>query len=312
MDALMDWLVSTPINGLVLNYAWSWPTLESLHFLALCMLMGSLLIMDLRLIGFNRIIPLQAVHSLMPVAIVLVRGQLDHGPRVPVRRPVHVLRELGVLGQDELDRARRPQFPRVFHEGRAEDPQARPQRADAHVRQSRRRDVARILVRRAVLRPIAAVLGNRRRLTPRRGGAARRPDCEAQHAGSGRLARTLAVPCGTPTDEPECRRRRSCSCCSRAAQPRARRRLCRSLSPSPSSPRRRTARSARRARRAAHSRHRGAAARRDRRRARCRAHRRTRPSPTRSSPRCRRDSIASTRFTTADAAALERAARAAP
>jgi hypothetical protein len=70
MDALADWLVSTPINGLVLNYAWSWPTLESLHFLALCLLMGSLLIMDLRLIGFNRIIPLQAVHSLMPVAIV--------------------------------------------------------------------------------------------------------------------------------------------------------------------------------------------------------------------------------------------------
>src|SRR5688572_33077422 len=32
--------------------------------------MGSLLIMDLRLIGFNKIIPLQAVHSLMPVAIV--------------------------------------------------------------------------------------------------------------------------------------------------------------------------------------------------------------------------------------------------
>jgi hypothetical protein len=70
MDAFQDWLVSTPINGLVLNYAWSWPTLESLHFLALCTLMGSLLIMDLRLIGFNRIIPLQAVHSLMPVAIV--------------------------------------------------------------------------------------------------------------------------------------------------------------------------------------------------------------------------------------------------
>ena len=70
LDSLMKWLVSTPINGLVLNYAWSWPTLESLHFLALCTLMGSLMIMDLRLIGFNRIIPLQAVHSLMPVAIV--------------------------------------------------------------------------------------------------------------------------------------------------------------------------------------------------------------------------------------------------
>jgi hypothetical protein len=70
MDAIMDWMVSTPINGLVLGYAWSWPTLESLHFLALCTLMGSLLIMDLRLIGFHSVIPLRAVHSLMPLALV--------------------------------------------------------------------------------------------------------------------------------------------------------------------------------------------------------------------------------------------------
>jgi hypothetical protein len=68
-DAIQDWMLSTPINQLVIGYAWSWPTLESLHFLALCMLMGSLLIMDLRLIGFQRVIPLKAVHALMPVAI---------------------------------------------------------------------------------------------------------------------------------------------------------------------------------------------------------------------------------------------------
>ncbi len=172
MEALMEWLVSTPINGLVLNYAWSWPTLESLHFLALCMLMGSLLIMDLRLIGFNRIIPLQAVHSLMPVAIVAFAINLITGLGLPVRRPVHVLRELRVLGQDELDRARGPQLPRLLHEGRAEDHPSRSQRADAAARQNRRRSVARILVRRALVRPITAVLGNRRRLTPpSRGGA---------------------------------------------------------------------------------------------------------------------------------------------
>lgn len=70
MDALMDWMVSTPINALVIGYQWSWPALETLHFLALCLLMGSLLVMDLRLIGFQRIIPLSAVHALMPLAIV--------------------------------------------------------------------------------------------------------------------------------------------------------------------------------------------------------------------------------------------------
>lgn len=68
-DAIQDWMLTTPINELVLGYAWSWPTLESLHFLALCTLMGSLLVMDLRLIGFHNVIPLKAVHSLMPLAI---------------------------------------------------------------------------------------------------------------------------------------------------------------------------------------------------------------------------------------------------
>ena len=70
MEALQDWMQTTSINQLVLGYAWSWPTLESLHFLALCTLMGSLLIMDLRLIGFHKLIPLKAVHSLMPLALV--------------------------------------------------------------------------------------------------------------------------------------------------------------------------------------------------------------------------------------------------
>jgi uncharacterized membrane protein len=69
MQGIQDWMTSTWINQAVLGYAWSWPTLETLHFLALCVLLGALLIMDLRLIGFQRIIPLKAVHSLMPLAL---------------------------------------------------------------------------------------------------------------------------------------------------------------------------------------------------------------------------------------------------
>jgi hypothetical protein len=70
MEALTDWMQSTWINSVVLGYQWSWPALEAVHFLALCLLIGALLIMDLRLIGFQRVIPLAAVHSLMPLAIV--------------------------------------------------------------------------------------------------------------------------------------------------------------------------------------------------------------------------------------------------
>ena len=69
-NAIQDWMQTTWVHSVVLDYAWSWPTLETLHFLALCTLLGSLLVMDLRLIGFQNVIPLKAVHALAPVAIV--------------------------------------------------------------------------------------------------------------------------------------------------------------------------------------------------------------------------------------------------
>jgi hypothetical protein len=70
MNALYDWMLQTPINGVVMGYPWTWPALETFHFLGLCLLIGAVLIMDLRLIGFQSVIPLRAVHGLMPVAIV--------------------------------------------------------------------------------------------------------------------------------------------------------------------------------------------------------------------------------------------------
>ena len=70
MNSVYDWMKTTQINEVVMYYQWSWPTLEILHFLGLCMLIGALLVMDLRLIGFQRTIPLRAVHALMPVAII--------------------------------------------------------------------------------------------------------------------------------------------------------------------------------------------------------------------------------------------------
>ena len=48
------WLVDTPLAAWVNSSAVIWPTLESIHFVSLCVLMGSLLVIDLRLIGFYR------------------------------------------------------------------------------------------------------------------------------------------------------------------------------------------------------------------------------------------------------------------
>lgn len=64
------WIETLGVGKFILGGPWYWPTLETLHFIALCFLIGTLLVMDLRLIGFQRVIPLRAVHALMPVAIV--------------------------------------------------------------------------------------------------------------------------------------------------------------------------------------------------------------------------------------------------
>jgi len=48
------WIASTPVRTWVVDSPYVWPTLESIHFASLCVLMGSLLVVDLRLIGLYR------------------------------------------------------------------------------------------------------------------------------------------------------------------------------------------------------------------------------------------------------------------
>lgn len=59
--ALADWVVSSP---------WIWPTLESIHFVALCVLFGSILTIDLRLIGVFRTPCAGVVATLVRIALL--------------------------------------------------------------------------------------------------------------------------------------------------------------------------------------------------------------------------------------------------
>lgn len=52
--SLLDWISDSPLASWVVSSPYIWPTLESIHFVSLCVLFGSILIMDLRLIGFLR------------------------------------------------------------------------------------------------------------------------------------------------------------------------------------------------------------------------------------------------------------------
>lgn len=50
----------------LMNSAWGWPSVESLHFLGLSMLIGAVALFDLRLLGVGRGIPIGSLHGLIP------------------------------------------------------------------------------------------------------------------------------------------------------------------------------------------------------------------------------------------------------
>jgi hypothetical protein len=51
---VFQWMSESPLAAWVNSSAVIWPTLETVHFVSLCVLMGGLLVIDLRLLGFYR------------------------------------------------------------------------------------------------------------------------------------------------------------------------------------------------------------------------------------------------------------------
>jgi hypothetical protein len=59
-------------NGIFdfMNTAWGWPFMESLHYLGLTVLLGTVGLFDLRMLGFAKAIPLAAMHKFVPFGVV--------------------------------------------------------------------------------------------------------------------------------------------------------------------------------------------------------------------------------------------------
>jgi hypothetical protein len=58
----------TPV-ATFMRTAWGWPTIESVHFIGLTLLFGSIAVWDLRLLGMAKGVPLTAFHRLVPFAV---------------------------------------------------------------------------------------------------------------------------------------------------------------------------------------------------------------------------------------------------
>lgn len=77
----MQWIEGGTINGWVVGSAYVWPTMEILHFVGLSLLLGSILVIDLRLAGFLRQLSVTSITRLLPLAAIgfainLITGSL--------------------------------------------------------------------------------------------------------------------------------------------------------------------------------------------------------------------------------------------
>ncbi len=65
MEAFLSFSQNTGIHAFM-HSAWGWPFVESLHFVGLSLLIGTVGVFDLRMIGLARGIPMSALHRLVP------------------------------------------------------------------------------------------------------------------------------------------------------------------------------------------------------------------------------------------------------
>ena len=80
-EALVQAIEGGAIYAWIQSSFWIWPILEIIHFIGLCLLLGSMLIVDLRLAGYLRQIDIISTHRLLPwagigFALNLVTGVL--------------------------------------------------------------------------------------------------------------------------------------------------------------------------------------------------------------------------------------------
>ena len=69
MDDLLLSIETSALGQLMRDSVWLFPMAEILHFMGLSLLIGSLLVVDFRLLGFARYFPVAAVYRFLPLAL---------------------------------------------------------------------------------------------------------------------------------------------------------------------------------------------------------------------------------------------------
>ena len=70
MNDILLWMESSTAGRMMQEITWLFPGAEILHFIGLSLLMGSILVVDIRLLGFSREVPLEAVYKFLPLTVI--------------------------------------------------------------------------------------------------------------------------------------------------------------------------------------------------------------------------------------------------
>jgi hypothetical protein len=66
---LLVWLAATKLSALMLQSKWWWAFMMDMHFVGLTLLMGTIGLLDLRVLGFVKELPVSGLHKLVPWGI---------------------------------------------------------------------------------------------------------------------------------------------------------------------------------------------------------------------------------------------------
>tara|TARA_B100000945_G_scaffold59551_1_gene44274 strand:- start:145 stop:636 length:492 start_codon:yes stop_codon:yes gene_type:complete len=70
LETLTEEIMASQLSQWVQATYWLWPVLEIFHFFGLTLLMGGLILVDLRMMGFFSAISLQGIKKLLPLVIL--------------------------------------------------------------------------------------------------------------------------------------------------------------------------------------------------------------------------------------------------
>jgi len=69
MERITEFAKSIGVYRLTSETAWGWPILESIHYVGLSMLFGTVILYDLRVLGVAKSVPVKSLHRFIPIGV---------------------------------------------------------------------------------------------------------------------------------------------------------------------------------------------------------------------------------------------------